>query len=1000
MSNNYLFQRNAVSEKRSVFHRWLPLLAALLLACSSVFSQQSQTPYDIAGKSMNYYPASVEAASLFRRVPDEVDYARGRVTVRIPLYTIKTRNFTLPISISYTTGGIKADQKSGRVGLGWQLEAEPMISREVRGLRDEQSYLLDSSYYATDPLAYEALVGAGTKDLLPDFFHYRTLTGSGKFILNMTDNYQFHPELLNQEYVRLSTPQNKVAAYFDNEIRLIDDRGSVYSYGKSTNSREFTRMGSGMRTITCWKVSDITSLDGECLSFSYKEYYQGERTKSNYDYYGLEDRQTPDPYGLDNVLPPSPGYWKGVDGYEEYYQYDKTVKASDGSDSAVFKKWFYTPQIPANVYAPLDVTVDLRLIETINFPNGRVTFTYSDEDKTLQDILVYNTNGKRIKQIHFTRHSEGFERYLLDAVEIKDEAGGTVEKYRFDYYGLPAGAPAFSPYTKAVDYWGYFNGHTENTDLVPRQTVEFKLSNNATKRTITIGGGICKDPSFEHARAYSLASVFYPTGGQTTFQYEPNRILWYLYPGIHYPAGGLRIARIEDRTKMGELATVRSFRYKSENGIEGIGYMRYPLAPWNYEQRMKKTYLITQTDFAFNSYRRDYRLYSPTSKVCPDNSDIYYEIVEETTGDGVVKHVFDDIYRFWTSSFYYPGEHEEHFDEPLYKGDDLTSGGVHEYYKNGTLEKSVSEGVRESVYDRLIDLEKTSVVVNYTRNQPGDKSVEEDYRNTFKKKNISALTVTTRNAGNGTTTYTPQGKLTESTRYSQAGNWQIREKKVVSSDGSVHSIRYTYPFDYSGEPYRSMVEKSDISVPVEEQHYEDGVLKKKIKRVYTTTPTDTPSLNGYHLTKLQETTDAGSSVFNDVESYDSFLYNGMPVQLTKRDGTIVSLIWGYEYQHLLAIVEDATIEEVKSRLGTDISALAQSTQCSDSMYTRLESLQTSLPQARTTVFHYRPLVGITQITSPDGRKTFYEYDSAGRLQTEKDTDSETVNTYEYYEKNK
>ena len=980
--------------------RWF-LLSCLLFFNAPAFSQQSQTPYDIAGKSMNYYPASVEAASLFKRVPEEVDYARGRVTVRIPLYTIRTKNFTLPISISYTTGGIKAEQKSGRVGLGWQLEAEPMISREVRGLRDEQSYLLDSSYYATDPLAYEALVGAGTKDLLPDFFHYRTLTGSGKFILNMTDNYQFHPEMLNQEYGKLSVPNNRVGNWFDNEIRLTDEAGTVYSYGASSNAREFTRMGNGMQTVTAWKISEIRALDEESLGFSYKEYYQGERTKSNYDYYGVEDMQIPDPYKLDEVLPPSPGYWKGVNGYEEYYQYDKSVKASDGSDSAVFKKWFYSPQVPANVYAPLDVLVDLRLIEKISFPNGSVTFTYSDEDKTLRDIVVKDVHDEVIKRIRFVRHSEGYERYLLDAVEIDDGAGGTVEKYRFDYYKLPAGVQAFSPYTKAVDYWGYFNGHTENTDLVPRQTIEFKLSNNATTRTATIGGGICKDPSFEHARAYSLASVFYPTGGQTTFQYEPNQIMWYLYPARRYPAGGLRIARIEDRTQQGETAAVRSFGYQSKNGIDGMGYMRYPLADWNYVQRMKKTYLVTQQDFVFNSYRRDYRMYSNTSKVCPDNNDIYYEIVEETTGDGVIKHVFDDIYRFWTSSFYYPGEHEESFNEPLYKGDDLTTGGVHEYYKNGTLEKSVSDGKRRSSYSRLIDLEKTSVVVNYTSNQPGDKSVEEYYRNTFRKKNISALTVGSRNADNGSTVYTAQGKATESTRYALADYWQVREKKVVSSDGSVRTVRYTYPFDYTGEPYASMVANSDIATPVEEAYYENEVLKKKIRRVYETVLSGTFSLKGYNLKKLQETDDdEGNPVFRDVETYDRFFYTGLPNQLTKRDGTVVSLLWAYEYQHLVGIVENATIDEVQSHLGSNLSGMAQSAQCPDYVYDELESLHTSMPEAKVTVFRYKPLVGLTQITLPDGQKTYYEYDAAGRLTTEKDTDKEILNIYQYYEKNK
>ena len=126
-------------------------LFLLFFICLCVFpevlAQHTPSIYGMASKINDFYPVSVEAAALFKKVPEEVDYCRGKVTVRIPLYEIKTPSFTLPITLSYTTGGIKVGELNGAVALGWRLEAEPIITREIRGLPDELSFLRDSTRY-------------------------------------------------------------------------------------------------------------------------------------------------------------------------------------------------------------------------------------------------------------------------------------------------------------------------------------------------------------------------------------------------------------------------------------------------------------------------------------------------------------------------------------------------------------------------------------------------------------------------------------------------------------------------------------------------------------------------------------------------------------------------------------------------------------------------------------------------------------------------------------
>ncbi len=74
----------------------------------------------------------------------------GSVDVNIPIYSYKVDGLDLGVSLGYNTSGIRVDEISSNVGLGWNINTGGMITRKVNGIEDEINYARIDS---TDPIA-------------------------------------------------------------------------------------------------------------------------------------------------------------------------------------------------------------------------------------------------------------------------------------------------------------------------------------------------------------------------------------------------------------------------------------------------------------------------------------------------------------------------------------------------------------------------------------------------------------------------------------------------------------------------------------------------------------------------------------------------------------------------------------------------------------------------------------------------------------------------------
>src|SRR5580704_13048407 len=81
-------------------------------------------------------PPSPNAAALMKFTDVPVSPYTGTADVTVPIYTIQAKGITVPVSVSYHTGGIKMKEEASWVGLGWALNAGGAISRTIMGHDD------------------------------------------------------------------------------------------------------------------------------------------------------------------------------------------------------------------------------------------------------------------------------------------------------------------------------------------------------------------------------------------------------------------------------------------------------------------------------------------------------------------------------------------------------------------------------------------------------------------------------------------------------------------------------------------------------------------------------------------------------------------------------------------------------------------------------------------------------------------------------------------------
>ncbi|MCH2194960.1 hypothetical protein, partial [Kordia sp.] len=418
------------------------------------------------------FPVSPTAASLYKHSKIPTNLSSGQANLVVPIYTVEQNGFNLPINLRYNYGGMILEEGPSRTGLGWTLAAAGAISREVRGIPDENPY----GYYGVNNIRQTILqpyfangteisvsnmeaIANGLYDTEPDVYHVSV--GGISFSFKVGENSN----------VYLLSKHNYLVDFSLDEIIVTDDNGIKYYFSTKETSSSLGEyddvngnFGNGHSYTSSWFITRIEISNTSDIFFNYLNKDQ----VVSYSFMGTS-------YANTTLIPPgapcSDSNWGGSQSYS------KTV-------------------------------TDQKILSKIIFDNGSIDFTKTDHD-FYELYTKVEIKDKQNNLIHdYELNYDHANRDLLTEIRKNNE-----RMYSFDYYNinsLPDYVVDSQTIPTAMDWWGYYNGEISNSVItsVPGRP---NAPNKSSIMRYTLAG--------------ALSKVTYPSGGTSSFYYEQNEIL-------------------------------------------------------------------------------------------------------------------------------------------------------------------------------------------------------------------------------------------------------------------------------------------------------------------------------------------------------------------------------------------------------------------------------------------------------------------------------------------
>lgn len=902
----------------------------------------------LCGQDMIQKPITIaptpEASNFINYYITPAVSATGTMNIKIPIHEIIIDDIKLPIELNYHTGGIKVNDLSGSVGLGWSLNAGGGIYRSINNMADEKysdnhhTYLSsiynleelipgNGSVYTFNNQAKLQSISSGSSDLNPDNYSYSFLNFSGG--LYFDNNKVFKND--NSEALDFSYSSNKLETF-----TVYDDIGSTYLFKEN----EYSSSAFSSTNKTSWKLNEIKTNKNNRIKFEYSKYNSSFLNATHSFLYRIK------------VLP----------------------EQSNGGAVCLNDKDNFQ-----NVYS--QVNNGNLLIDKIQSDDQTIIFKYSDNlnavdwRRKLDYIEIYNRDNELIKKIELKyKIAKGDKRLLLYEVNFKSIDSNLEYKYQLQYNELDS-----SPFTNTLnkDLFNYYN-FANNTTLLK---LEQGNLGDALGYVSVSYYNANREPNINGAKVNSLNKITYPTGGSMNIDYSLN-----VENNKYSP--GLRVNKVELIDSDNTLQKTTSFIYKNlfgninrhsdviinNNPVNTLLWQSVNCFNFNSENRMQNQFLPSNFYYKEIIIKEQYqekvqtiieRYSEPNIDTETDALNGYIlkpQLVEKVYYNGSLD--LNDIVKrekYVYETMYIPSI-------PTFKYELLSP-----YYSNEIINGNMVACI--NFYPGLIKMQSQRPKWFRLKYQEEELLI----------KNTSTNIVTNKKY-----------------YYNNHFGKYVSKNEFIDSKGDTTINSFKYSWDLINENldpsgiYSDMVLNRFIKYPIISttrknssfQRVQNEFLKNNI-------------FGWYNISKIEH---FKNSQLASEESFIKYDHYGNNVVYKNNYNPQQITIWGYSGKYPVLIIKNSSYQELVSIVGEfaidELNNLSKSSYLIDAEIDKLAKLlRFSLPHAEITSLTYKPLLGLSSKTNARGVTEYYKYDSFGRLFAILDYEGNILKTFCYNYKN-
>lgn len=948
---------------------------------------------------------SPNAASLGQYGDIPVSYFTGTPNIEIPLYEFSVNNNKFPISLSYHTSGIRPDQRSSWVGMGWSLNCGGCISREMHNQPDEfiswyglervetgyyYTYSqLDNNTWKNQEFLKNVVGHDPALDLEPDVFYFNFLGHTGCFLLNekgewifkCQENFKVSAKTGDMPFRPNGVGESHLSKVFTG-FEIQDGNGVVYTFGCNYDAIEFAinffNQNYAQWIASTWYLTKIKYPNKAEISLTYERPVSNNKSVfTNQLWYNVFNYKKVGSskyfFSSQSEEKWTNSYASTTEGYLIAPTYLKRIDFPFGSMSFASKnveKQSYSTEI-YNCKSGYSISTSNQIYYYIKngLNEGDVLSEGTDfspafwskrlMSRELDSIMIANNSGEKIRSIKFS-YKRLQPHYRLFLSQVSDSE----QKYKFDYNKLDSVPNCLS---RETDHWGFYNGIKQT---IPKkselETDTYFLSREPD--TLKMSYGI-------------LEKVTYPTGGYTLYEYEPHTCSSYIVrsegfgcKSLKKTIGGVRIKKITNYNYDGTFLMSKRFFYIKNfmtdkdkvNESSGIlcGMPKYFFKDFSIKN-INDDWVTLSIFSCGNSLSVDginangsHIGYSEVTEVLDDDSKIVYKYTN-----------FDS--------------------NPDSPADFLLGDSRTDYVKYSSRMQErglLSEVVQYDSSSKINKLTKYNYHIGHKVFSPAVFVKNYLGSNVYEACSYRIFTYMPKMSSEVVSDFTDNGR-NESVK-TVAYNYYNQPARIAESKNNGDSIVTCIKYLHELPQTETLAKKLFYINPI----IEKSIIAKSGNKLYQIQNINTSYVHTRRNTFVPEQTSiiyksksAADSIKYSCDSLDNIIFK----DINGCEKTV--FIWGYKSQYLIAKIENASLREVKSVIG-DFEAFAQSMSPD---YSKIDGLRTKLPSAYVTTYAYSLGVGLSSVTYPNGERESYIYDLYGRLVCILDNNNNVKKAYKY-----